>query len=76
MTQEAGTKKKTKVTIKDKRTSGVWKMARERGEEKLNITIRINKKVAEDFRALCDKNELSISNVVEAFFRKELNVKE
>jgi uncharacterized protein (DUF4415 family) len=64
-----------KISKNDQRTSGVWRMAREGGEEKLNITIRINKDVAEDFRSLCKKNGVSISDVVEAFFKKELSLK-
>lgn len=76
MTKKTGSSEKaktSKVPKKGQRTSGVWKIAREGGEEKLNITIRINTKTAKDFRALCKKNELSISEVVEAFFKKELS---
>ncbi len=76
MAKKTGRSEKTRIgkaTKKDQHMSGVWKMATVGGEEKLNITIRVNKQVAEAFKALCEKRGASISKVVEAFFKNELS---
>lgn len=73
MATKKGTRKaKGTVTIKPT-DSPMMKMVKSRSI-KTNYTIRINTEIGEKFKEYCKKNGISMSEMVEEFFRKELGL--
>lgn len=63
-----GTRLKSKVTA----TESLFDEVKKNKSPKCNYTIRIDKSIGDKFKELCEKKEVSMSEMIEAFFKKEL----
>lgn len=75
MAKKAGSKKKTPIMSGSTTKTKILETVQSRSVEKQNYTIRINKVIGEKFREFCENNEVSMSDMVEEFFRRELSTR-
>lgn len=66
--------KQAKKQVKIKNMSNVLKNVSARQVDKQNFTIRISKEIGESFQEYCKANGVSMSEMVEEFFKQEMKL--